>query len=202
MHVFYHSLCFGFLHRLHFSRIQVESDVESQGSQDSMIIHDTPDDLEPSDSVDTEDYQDGDIIAGLVPQTDSTHSQPDLPQPDTGTYQADWVPPWRIKSGRVPDPNLNKHGPVHSEQEVVLGDSSVSSEPVPPWRDSDLGASVSTSSVKSEPLPPWKQEREIFPWQQDQIEADHLKPKAEAKSVITNVAKPKLFEPSPPSASN
>lgn len=62
---------------------QVESDEDSQASQDSMIIHDT---TPPEPEVDPNRRQ------NTVPESVANSTE----------FQADWVPPWRIKAGRVP----------------------------------------------------------------------------------------------------
>ena len=59
---------------------QVESDEDSQASQDSMIVHDM------QDSFATEPNGQRNVESA----TSATE------------FQADWVPPWRIKAGRVP----------------------------------------------------------------------------------------------------
>ena len=93
----------------------MESDEDSQASQDSMIVHDVKD----SGAAEAEVYsnREGNIESG----TSATE------------FQADWVPPWRIKAGRVP---------------AVQSKATVSEEP---WRQP---ASMESEAHNfSEPIP-------------------------------------------------
>ena len=62
---------------------QVESDEDSQASQDSMIVHDVQD-------------------SGAAEAKLCSNQERNVESGTSATeFQADWVPPWRIKSGRV-----------------------------------------------------------------------------------------------------
>ena len=92
---------------------QVESDEDSQASQDSMIVHDVQDSATPDSEISTEQQK------TVEPAT------------NTAEFQADWVPPWRIKAGRVPAPPAK---------------AADSEEPTPPWRQ----------PTSLEPTAPWR----------------------------------------------
>ena len=62
----------------------MESDEDSQASQDSMIVHDVRDSV--ADEAELCSNRERNVESG----TSATE------------FQADWVPPWRIKAGRVP----------------------------------------------------------------------------------------------------
>ncbi len=65
-----------------------DSDEDSQASQDSMIVHDDASPPEPRN----EHPSASQTFESQNAQTNGTSPE----------FQADWVPPWRIKSGRVP----------------------------------------------------------------------------------------------------
>ena len=85
----------------------MESDEDSQASQDSMIVHEVQD------------------AGSAGAEIHNSQQRPSEPKQVTTEFQADWVPPWRIKAGRVPasqaknthsEESLNK--PASTESEV------------------------------------------------------------------------------------
>ena len=108
----------------------MESDEDSQASQDSMIVHDVQD--------------------GATPDSETYTGQQRTEQPTTNTteFGAEWVPPWRIKAGRVPAPQSN---PVSEQEPVTSWRQPTTDESAVPWRRPAATEPVSSNFNQSVP---------------------------------------------------